>query len=136
MRRRTVRRFLPEGRIDLTPLIDCVFLLLIFFMLTTAFIHTRGLDVDLPASSQTTEQQEKKDINITIDRNGRIEIGGEEVIPEELKRRIKRAMIECRNDNIIIQADREVEEQKVVDVIDAAKAVGVRGIAFVKLETR
>ena len=136
MRRRTFRRFSTEGRMDLTPLIDCVFLLLIFFMLTTAFIHARGLDVDLPTASQTAEQQERKDINIIIDRSGRIRIGGEDVLPEDLKVRIKRAVVECRNDNIIIQADREVEEQRVVDVVDAAKAVGVKGIAFVKFEKR
>ena len=65
-----------EEGLDLTPLIDCVFLLLIFFMVTTVFIHSKGLDVDLPAQSEATEQQEKKDINIHIDAQGRIQIGG------------------------------------------------------------
>ena len=71
---------------DLTPLIDCVFLLLIFFMVTTVFIHSKGLDVDLPAQSEATEQQEKKDINIHIDAQGRIQISGEDVVPEALSR--------------------------------------------------
>lgn len=127
--------FVSEEAVDLTPLIDCVFQLLIFFMVTTAFIHARGLDVDLPASSQATEQQEKKDINIIIERDGRIEIGGEEVPSGALGARIRRAMEESRNDNVIIQADREVAQFRVVEVVDAAKGVGVKGIAFAKFES-
>ena len=69
---------------DLTPLIDCVFLLLIFFMVTTVFIHAKGLDVDLPAESQATEQQDKKNVNIHIDAQGRIQIGGEDAVPAAL----------------------------------------------------
>ena len=133
-RYREKESFVSEEPVDLTPLIDCVFQLLIFFMVTTAFIHARGLDVDLPAASQATEQQEKKDINIVIERDGRIQIGGEEVPPGALGERIRRAMVEHRNDNVIIQADREAEQFRVVEVVDAAKRVGVKGIAFAKFE--
>jgi biopolymer transport protein ExbD len=133
MRQREKKEFLSEESIDLTPLIDCVFQLLIFFMVTTVFIHAQGLDVDLPAPTQATEQQERKDINIIIERNGRIEISGEEVLPGSLKERIRQAMEENRNDNVIIQADRQVVQQRVVEVVDAAKAVEVKGIAFAKL---
>ena len=133
-RRREIGSFASDESVDLTPLIDCVFQLLIFFMVTTAFIHARGLDVDLPASSQATEQQEKKDINVIIEADGRIEIGGEEVQKGALEERIKRAMVENKNDNIIIQADRETLQEVVVEVVDAAKVVGVKGIAFAKLE--
>ena len=65
-RYREKESFISVEAVDLTPLIDCVFQLLIFFMVTTAFIHARGLDVDLPGASQATEQQEKKDINIIV----------------------------------------------------------------------
>ena len=119
---------------DLTPLIDCVFLLLIFFMVTTVFIHAKGLDVDLPAQSQATEQQEKKDINVLIDAQGRIQIGGEDVMPKALVERIKRAMKEANNDNIIIQGHVDVAQEYVVLVVDAAKAADVAGIAFAKEE--
>ena len=119
---------------DLTSLIDCVFLLLIFFMVTTVFIHSKGLDVDLPAQSEATEQQEKKDINIHIDAQGRIQLGGEDVVPKALVERIKRAMKEANNDNIIIQGHVDVAQEYVVLVVDAAKAADVAGIAFAKEE--
>ena len=60
---------------DMTPLIDCVFLLLIFFMVTTVFLHTKGLEVDMPAQSESVEDQ-KKDINVLIDSEGKIELKG------------------------------------------------------------
>ena len=119
---------------DLTPLIDCVFLLLIFFMVTTVFIHAKGLDVDLPAQSQSTEQQEKKDINILINAQGRIQIGGEDVVTTTLAERLKTAMKEANNDNIIIQAHVDCAQEHVVLVVDAAKAADVAGIAFAKEE--
>ncbi len=119
---------------DLTPLVDCVFLLLIFFMVSTVFLHTRGLEVDLPAKIEATEQQERKDINVVIDEEGRVQIAGEFVEKHDLVEQIKSAMVEANNDNIIIQAAEKVNQQHVVDVVDAAKEAEVKGIAFVREE--
>ena len=116
---------------DLTPLIDCVFLLLIFFMVTTVFLHTKGLEVDMPAQSDAVEDQ-KKDINVLLDQNGRIEIKGEEAAVAMLEVRLAAAMEEANNDNIIIQADGECAQRHVVFVVDTAKKVGVQGIAFAR----
>ena len=125
---------LEDEGLNLTPLIDCVFLLLIFFMVTTVFIHAKGLDVDLPAESQATEQQDKKNVNIHIDAQGRIQIGGEDVVSAALVERLKGAMKEANNDNIIIQAHVDCAQEHVVLVVDAAKAADVAGIAFAKEE--
>ena len=116
---------------DLTPLIDCVFLLLIFFMVTTVFLHTKGLEVDMPAQSEAVEEQ-KKDINLLIDSEGKIELKGEPIRPEDLVQRLVKAMEEANNKNIIIQADGECPQKYVVFVVDSAKEVGVEGIAFVR----
>jgi biopolymer transport protein ExbD len=132
--RRSRSSLVGDEEPDLTPLIDCVFLLLIFFMVTTVFIHTKGLDVDLPAKSETTEQQEKKDINIVIDADGRIQIGGEDVVAAALVGRLKEAMQTANNDNIIIQGHADCAQEHVVLVVDAAKAAEVKGIAFAKEE--
>ena len=117
----------------MTPLIDCVFLLLVFFMVTTVFLHTKGLDVDLPAESQSVEEQ-KKDINVILDQDGKIEIGGDQVEKQALAKRLVQAMETARNENIIVQADAECSQKHVVYVVDTAKEVGVQGIAFVRVE--
>ena len=125
------KSFLAEGGPDMTPLIDCVFLLLIFFMVTTVFLHTKGLEVDMPAQSEATEEK-KKDINVLLDRDGTIQIKGEDVLPAALAARLVAAMAEANNENIIIQADGECAQKHVVFVVDKAKEVGVEGIAFVR----
>ena len=130
-RHRRLKGFAEEGGPDLAPLIDCVFLLLIFFMVTTVFLHTKGLEVDMPAKSEATEEQ-KKDINVVLDREGRIQIKGEEVAPQELGDRLATAMEEANNENIIIQADGDCPQEHVVFVVDTGKSVGVAGIAFAR----
>ncbi len=130
-RKQRSESFLAEGGPDMTPLIDCVFLLLIFFMVTTVFIHTKGLEVDMPAKSEATEEK-KKDINVLLDRDGKIQIKGEDVVPAALAAQLVAAMEEANNENIIIQADGECAQKHVVFVVDKAKEVGVEGIAFVR----
>lgn len=131
---RRVRSFAEEGEPDMTPLIDCVFLLLIFFMVTTVFLQTKGLEVDMPADSQAQEEQQKKDINVVLDQQGEVQIGGEVVEATNLKARLKQAMEKANNDNIIIQADGECAQKHVVYVVDSARQMGVSGIAFVREE--
>ena len=132
LHRRHRGSFAGEEGTDLTPLIDCVFLLLIFFMVTTVFQHAKGLDVDLPAKSEATEQEKKKDINIHLDQDGKIQIGGEDVSPPDLVGRLKKAMVDANNENIIIQANPDCAQKHVVLVVDAAKEANVVGIAFAK----
>ena len=128
---RRARSFSEDGEPDMTPLIDCVFLLLIFFMVTTVFLQTKGLEVDMPADSQA-EEEKKKDINVAIDQYGKIQIGGQDVLREALKDKLKQAVEEANNDNIIIQADGECAQKDVVYVVDSARQVGIQGIAFVQ----
>ena len=116
---------------DMTPLIDCVFLLLIFFMVTTVFLHTKGLEVDMPAQSESVEDQ-KKDINVLIDSAGKIELKGEDIEPAYLAQRLVQVMKEANNKNIIIQAEGECPQKYVVFVVDKAKEVGVEAIAFAR----
>ncbi len=132
-RERRAKGFADEENPDLTPLVDCVFLLLIFFMVTTVFLHTKGLEVDMPAASEAMEEQ-KKDINVQLDRDGEIQVGGETVQPELLADRLVAAMEKANNDNIIIQADGECVQRHVIFVVDQARSVGVAGIAFAREE--
>jgi len=134
MKKRIRRESLSEDRdIDMTPMIDCVFLLLIFFMVTTVFLENLGLVVDLPAggaNQNEEEQQQKKDVNVIISSNGDYTVNGELVAPSSLGGALKYAMDEGNNKNVIIHGDEGAEERYIIYAMDQAKGQGAEQFAF------
>ena len=122
---------IPETEIELTSLVDCIFLLLIFFMVTTVFIQVKVLIVDLPGKSDAEEeQQQKKDVNVFVSADGEFTVGGEISSTSGLAGAIKGAMDVNNNRNVIIQGDPEAKHKDVVYVMDMAYSVGAEGMAF------
>lgn len=123
---------LGDGELDLTPMTDCIFLLLIFFMITTVFIEVQGLVVDLPSSAdnQEEQQQQKKDVNILVSATGEYTVSGTPVSPSALAAAIKGAMDESNNRNVIIQGDPASTQKSIVFAMDQATAVGAEQLAF------
>ena len=118
--------------IDLTPVIDSVFLLLIFFMVTTVFIDVRAILVDLPSPGENSEdQQKKKDVNVTVSVEGNYTVGGSAVSSESLAGAIKGAMDTNNNKSVIIQGDPAAPQKYIVYAMDQAKSVGAEAMAFV-----
>jgi biopolymer transport protein ExbD len=118
--------------IDLTPVIDSVFLLLIFFMVTTVFIDVRALLVDLPSPGDNSEdQQKKKDVNVTVSVEGNYTVNGASVSAESLAGALKGAMDMNNNKSVIIQGDPLAPQKFIVYAMDQAKSVGAEAMAFV-----
>jgi len=133
MKQRITReKLIKDGEVDLTPLIDCVFLLLIFFMVTTVFIEVQGIVVDLPsaADSQEEQQQKKKDVNILVSASGEYTVGGTPVQTSGLSAAIKGAMDEANNRDVIIQGDPEATHNTIIYAMDCATSVGAENLAF------
>ena len=133
MKRKRERRtgMMGEGELDLTPLIDCIFLLLVFFMVTTVFIQVKGLVVDLPGQADAQEeQQQKKDVNIRVSASGEYTVGGSKVIRSALAGAIKGAMDVNNNRNVIIHGNPGTKHKDVIYVMDMAYSVGAEGMAF------
>jgi len=132
MKRRKQRgSVIGEGEVDLTPLIDCVFLLLIFFMITTVFIEVKGLSVDLPSSAQSDEdQQQKKDVNILVSATGDYTVSGTPVQAVNLAAALIGAMDEANNRSVIIQGDPQAMHKSIVYAMDTATGVGAEQLAF------
>ena len=126
------KSLIDEGAVDLTPLIDCVFLLLIFFMVTTVFIEVQGLIVDLPSADQAQEeqQQKKKDVNILVSASGEYTVAGSSVAADFLADAIMGAMDESNNRNVIIQGDPETTHKSIIYAMDMATKVGAELMAF------
>lgn len=121
---------MKPGKVELTPLIDCIFLLLIFFMVTTVFIDVKGLVIDLPSAAEAQEEQQKKDVNINVTESGEYSVAGDPVTATGLAMAIRGAMDEFNNRNIIIQGDPEVEHRYIVYAMDMAVGQGAEQMAF------
>ena len=117
----------PKSRIKveipLTPLIDIVFLLLIYFLLTTNFLVEEGIKIKLPQARASAPQIEKV-IAVYVDREGKAYLENREVSLDTLFDRLKE-MIGAQKDRlVVVKADREVILNKAVRVMDVAKAAG------------
>ena len=126
-----------EIDLNLTPLIDVVFLLLIFFMVSTTFEKTSKLKIDLPEASAQATQQENKKIVIGIDVKGRYYINDRQLVNTQLKT-LKIALVKIAGDNkempIVLRADAKTPHQAVVRAMDAASQVGLTRLSISTLE--
>lgn len=116
--------------LNLTPLIDIVFLLLVFFLLTTHFIEEDGIGVRLPSAASTTTR-ERNDIALAITRDGRLFLAGELLPLADLEGRL-RGMLTA-NTTVVIRGDREVPLQTAVSVMEQAKKAGAAKIVVATL---
>ncbi|MBN1843683.1 MAG: biopolymer transporter ExbD [Deltaproteobacteria bacterium] len=117
------RRKRLQVQVPLTSLIDIVFLLLIYFLLTTNFIVDEGIKIKLPQAKAAAPQTEEV-ITVYVDRQGRAFLGAEEVPPARLFDRIKDKIASRQDELVVVRADREVILNKAVKVMDIAKAAG------------
>jgi len=117
-----------EMSVNLTPLIDVVFLLLIFFMVTTTFREESEIEIDLPQASNQPVEQVGNPLEVVIDRDGRFYIDQKLVINTQLdtlKRALRKAKGDRKNPSVIISADANSPHQSVVTAMDAARQIGL-----------
>jgi biopolymer transport protein ExbD len=118
-----------EGTVDITPMLDVVFIMLIFFIVTASFVKEAGVDVIRPPAV-TAESKDKGNILIAITENGQIWIDRHQVDPRALRANIERLHGENPQGAIVIQADEKSQNHLLVDVMDAAKSAGVDQVAI------
>ena len=115
--------------INLTPMLDVVFIMLIFFIVTATFIKEAGIQVDRP-DTVTAESQEDASILIAISAGDEIWIDKQERDPRDVRVVIERLHSENPKGSIVIQADKESSNEMLIVVLEAAKAVGVTNVAI------
>ncbi len=119
----------PSPPVDITPLIDVVFLMLIFFMVSTTFDKQTQLKVDLPSASPAEQQQEKEDtVEITIDPKGHFYINDRELVSHDaatLRRAIEKAIGSKTDIPVIVSGDRNAPLQAMVTVMDVTAQLGM-----------
>jgi biopolymer transport protein ExbD len=117
-----------ETRLGIAPLVDIVFLLLIFFMVTSNFDVASGVRIKLPRVENKTLDYEKNRIVLVIDKSGQIYIEGQKVDLNTLKEKLEIFVREKGIIQVILQADKDVAHGHVVRIMDLAKTAGVDSI--------
>ena len=134
---RTERR--DEVTLDITPLIDVVFLLLIFFMVSTTFEHNSEINITLPSSSKEVTEAKPDAVNIGLDAQGNVYINDKALVNaqlETIKTALSEALIGLNEPPIIISADANATHQSVIRVMDAARQLGLVKITFATQEIK
>jgi len=119
-----------EAEINITPMLDIVFIMLIFFIVTTSFVKERGLEVSRPSNAPPKEvKQDKGPIVVKIDSSSLISVQGRVLEPRAVEANLERQKAEKPESPLIIAAHPSAETEALVTVLDAAKAVGIDSVS-------
>ncbi len=119
-----------ENEINLTPMLDVVFIMLIFFIVTASFVKEAGLDVNRPDAPVTQEPTENINILIAISSNDEIYIDRRLIDPRAVRANIERLHAENPNGSVVIQPNRKSTNKMLVTVMDASRQAGVYSISI------
>ena len=123
-----------ESEVNLTPMLDVVFIMLIFFIVTASFVKESGIDVNRP-DAQTAEKKEQGNILVAISSSGQIWIDKRQVDPRALRANIERLKAENPQGSVVIQADTDSKNGLLVKVMDAARQAGIENVSLAASET-
>jgi len=118
-----------DVRIDISALIDVVFLLLIFFAVSTTFLESTGLDLELP-SAETSAAPEAREVIVWIGAEGNLRFDGRDLRLADLEIALKAALQQAERKFVVISADRNVRLERVVQVMDLARRSGAVGLSI------
>ncbi|MGB0919948.1 MAG: ExbD/TolR family protein [Alphaproteobacteria bacterium] len=122
-----------ESAIDMTPMLDIVFIMLIFFIVTATFVKESGLDVTRP-DADTAVKQDKAGILVAISSEGVVWINKRKVDVRAVRANIERLLAENPQGSVVIQADKESQVDTLVQVMDAARLAGAPSVAIAAQE--
>lgn len=122
-----------ESEINITPMLDVVFIMLIFFIVTATFIKEAGIDVNRPDAA-TAVKQEKANILIAIGPNNDIWIDRRQIDIRSVRPNIERLHAENPQGSVVIQADKESKTDTLIQVMDASRQAGVYNVSIAAQE--
>jgi biopolymer transport protein ExbD len=128
----TARRHLPaqdETELDMTPMLDIVFIMLIFFIVTTSFVKESGVTVNTPQAA-TASNQENANIFIAVTAAGEVWIDRRPVDPRSVRAIVARLHADNPEGSVIIQSDVDAATGTLVEIMDQVRLAGVEGIAI------
>ena len=119
-----------ENEINLTPMLDVVFIMLIFFIVTASFVREAGIDVNRPDAPMTESKPEDANILVMINGNDEIWIDRRLIDPRAVRANIERMHAENPSGSVVIQANNKSSNKMLVEVMDSARSAGVYNISI------
>jgi biopolymer transport protein ExbD len=119
-----------EAEINMTPMLDMVFILLIFFIVTTSFVHPTGISVSRPSNAPTQTKKQNKVILIQIGNNGSITMDGRTVDPSAVEANVEREMATKPNATVVVVSGKQSHAGNLVTVIDQARRAGAKKVSI------
>ena len=130
MKKRNYETNQEEGEIDLTPMLDVVFIMLIFFIVTATFVKEIGIDVNSPDKNQNIQDADKKSIVVKISSRDRIEIRGRNVDIRSVRANIERLHAEDPEAPVVVQPHPDSTTEVLIQVMDSARQAGVYNVSI------
>lgn len=130
MRRLTTRQSEEEEEIDLTPMLDVVFIMLIFFIVTATFVKEIGLDVNSPDKNQNIKDADKKSIVVRITNRDRIMVRGRDIDFRAVRANIERLHAENPDAPVVVQPHPDSTTNIMIHVMDSARLAGVYNVSI------
>jgi biopolymer transport protein ExbD len=122
-----------EAEINITPMLDVVFILLIFFIVTTSFVKELGVDLSRPSNEPPKDVEMSEVLAIKIDATGTITIKGRVTDIQAVRANIESAMAIKPDTSVVIAADRESDAGLLVRVVDQARVAGATKVSLAAL---
>ena len=127
---RVPRRVPEKARIEIIPMIDVIFFLLVFFMVSTlSMTVSRGLPVNLPTAA-TSQKEMRENVHLTVTQDGKMFLNKQPITLRDMGQRVKAVLASDPQLTVVINADGKVLHSTVVDVLDELRLAGVSGLAI------
>lgn len=130
MRRVLAPQYNEDSEIDLTPMLDVVFIMLIFFIVTATFVKEIGLDVNSPDKNQNVKDADKQSIVVQITSRDRIRIRGRDIDVRAVRANVERLHAENPEAPVVVQPHPESKTDTMIQVMDSARQAGVYNVSI------
>ncbi|MCY3816475.1 MAG: biopolymer transporter ExbD [Gammaproteobacteria bacterium] len=130
MQRKHRKRSQEEAEINITPMLDIVFIMLIFFIVTTSFVKELGVDLDRPSNAPVQEKKRSEVIPVRIDSNGQVFVEDRLVEEGAIRANIVSGLAGKPDATVVVIADRNADSRFIVTVVDQARVAGAEKVSL------
>ncbi len=124
------KRSSEEAEINITPMLDIVFIMLIFFIVTTSFVKELGVDLDRPSNAPVKEEKRSEVIPVRIDSTGQVFVEERLVHVGAIRANIMSGLARKPNATVVVIADRAADSQYIIRVVDQARVAGAEKVSL------